>query len=317
MKKRNKSFDIFNLSFLDIISCGFGAVIMLILISKPNEAVDIISETVISNLVSIIIELENNIARTEGEIEEKNNIYAIAIKNNDSINKLITENKGAASSQENLKSSIVEDIQGLSLVETTLKQASISTPSSKNQIRDEEVGGIPVDSDYVIFVIDTSGSMRQIWPKVTSEIINVLNIHPRVKGFQILNDMGKSIISGYEGKWIPDTERRRKNVIALFQNWGDYSNSSPVEGIEVALRKYAKPSITTSIYVFGDDYTGASYDPVIDKITSMNKIAIGDKQLAKIHGVGFISLGTTDRFGILMRELTKQNGGTLLSLPVR
>ena len=66
MKKRNKSFDIFNLSFLDIISCGFGAVIMLILISKPNEAVDIISETVISNLVSIIIELENNIIRTQG-----------------------------------------------------------------------------------------------------------------------------------------------------------------------------------------------------------------------------------------------------------
>lgn len=317
MKKRSKSFDIFNLSFLDIISCGFGAVIMLILISKPNEAIDTISESVISNLVSIIIELENNIARTEGEIEEKSNLHASVVKNNDSINQLIAENKRAVSSQENLKSSIVEDIQGLSLVATTLKQASISTPNSKNQIRDEEVGGIPVDSDYVVFVIDTSGSMRQIWPKVTAEIINVLNIHPKVEGFQILNDMGKSIISGYEGRWIPDTERRRKSVIALFQNWGDYSNSSPVEGIEVALRKYAKPDITTSIYVFGDDYTGPSYDPVIDKISNMNKITKDEKQLAKIHGIGFISQGTTDRFGILMRELTKQNGGTFLSLPVR
>ena len=37
MKLRKREFDIFSLSFLDVISCGFGAVIMLILISKPND----------------------------------------------------------------------------------------------------------------------------------------------------------------------------------------------------------------------------------------------------------------------------------------
>jgi len=158
--------------------------------------------------------------------------------------------------------------------------------------------------------------MRQIWNRVSSEVINVLNIHPEVKGFQILNDMGKSLVSGYDGKWMPDTPRRRANVINLFDRWAEMSNSSPVEGIQTALRKYAKPNITTSIYVFGDDYTGSSYDPVIDKITKQNTLASSGKKLAKIHGIGFISPGTTDRFGILMRELTKRNGGTFLALPL-
>ncbi len=69
-----------------------------------------------------------------------------------------------------------------------------------------------------------------------------------------------------------------------------------------------------SIYVFGDDYTGGSYDQVIDKITKMNRGG-GKKRLAKIHGIGFISQYTTNRYAILMRELTKRNGGTFLALP--
>jgi hypothetical protein len=68
--------------------------------------------------------------------------------------------------------------------------------------------------------------------------------------------------------------------------------------------------------VFGDDYTGSSYGPVINKITKYNSLANSGKRLAKIHGVGFISPGTTDRFSILMRELTKRNGGTFLALPL-
>ena len=35
------------------------------------------------------------------------------------------------------------------------------------QRRVKEVGGIPVDSEYVVFIIDTSGSMKALWGKVT------------------------------------------------------------------------------------------------------------------------------------------------------
>ena len=316
MKLRKRELNIFNLSFLDVISCGFGAVVMLVLISKTNDDVSITGIEEIEDLLKTVITLENTISEIKQTIESKfSNIDQLSIKKEQlEADSIQLESK--IQQQAEKQASLADDLQGLALVQSTLKQASISTPKKINTTRDEEVGGIPVDSDYVIFIVDTSGSMRQIWNRVSSEIINVLNIHPEVKGFQILNDMGKSMVSGYDGKWMPDTPGRRTNVINLFDRWAEMSNSSPVEGIQAALLKYAKPSITTSIYVFGDDYTGSSYDPVIEKITKQNSSVSSGERLAKIHGVGFISPGTTDRFGILMRELTKRNGGTFLALPL-
>ena len=314
MKFRKKELEIFNLSFLDIISCGFGAVIILILVSKTSEDISVSGTNETGDLLKTVFSLQNKIQLLVDEITQQSN------KNNllsDQGNKLLDVEKELTQSVERKQQEeeiLEKDQAGLALVQSTLKQASIKPKETKN-IRDEEVGGIPVDSDYVIFIIDTSGSMKQIWGRVSSEIINVLNIHPRVKGFQIINDLGKSLISGYHGKWMPDTPQRRKDVIKVFHYWGDASNSSPVEGINVALKIYAKPNISTSIYVFGDDYTGSSYDPVIEQITKLNKSKLKDKRLAKIHGVGFISPHTTNRFAILMRELTKRNGGTFLALP--
>ena len=103
----------------------------------------------------------------------------------------------------------------------------------------------------------------------------------------------------------------------VFHSWRDASNSSPVEGIETALKRYAKPGQSMAIYVFGDDYTGSSYDSIIDSITKMNRRQQNGQRLAKIHGVGFLSEFTTGRFAILMRELTKRNGGTFLALPIQ
>jgi len=316
MKLRKREFDIFNLSFLDVISCGFGAVIILVLISKTNDDVSITGKDEIKDLLKTVITLENTISEIKQTIKDQFSKADELSNEKEQLEIVSIQLENKIRQQEEKQSLLAGDLQGLALVQSTLKQASISTPKTANKIRDEEVGGIPVDSDYVVFIVDTSGSMRQIWNRVSSEVINVLNIHPEVKGFQILNDMGKSLVSGYDGKWIPDTPGRRANVIKLFNRWAGMSNSSPVEGIETALRKYAKPNITTSIYVFGDDYTGSSYDPVIDKITRQNTLASSGKRLAKIHGIGFISPGTTDRFGILMRELTKRNGGTFLALPL-
>lgn len=316
MKIRKREFDIFNLSFLDVISCGFGAVIMLVLISKTNDDNLIVEKDKIESLLKTVISLENNISDIKQTIETQLSKSSQIANQQQQLEAAALQLKNKIRQQQNKQTALAEDVEGLSLVQSTLKQASIAVPETRNRKRDEEVGGIPVDSDYVIFVVDTSGSMKKIWHRVSAEIINVLNIHPKVKGFQILNDMGSSLISGYNGKWMPDTPRRRANVIKLFRKWGEMSNSSPVEGIQVALQKYAKPGITTSIYVFGDDYTGSSYDPVIDEISRQNLLAGSGKRRAKIHGIGFISPGTTGRFGVLMRELTKRNGGTFLALPI-
>lgn len=315
MKRRNKELDIFSLSFLDVISCGFGAVVMLILISKTDLDISIASADDVSALLGSLFVLQNSVAEIEQTMQDELRAIQDLTSQKTSLlsaSKLLEQQ---LSKLDKNNASMEKSIEGLSLVEERLKQASLSTPRKAISERDVEVGGIPVDSDYVIFIIDTSGSMKSIWPRVSREVLNVLNIHPRVKGFQILNDMGKSMISSYDGKWIPDTPSRRKNVISLFSKWNAFSNSSPVEGMTVALKKYAKPNITTSIYVFGDEYTGGNYDSVINKVNQHNKTLKSGQRLARIHAIGFLSAGMTGRFSVLMREVTQQNHGTFIALP--
>lgn len=314
MKKKQRLLDIFNLSFLDIISCGFGAVVLLVLISKTAENPVGSSIVEVEKLLQQVTALETNITTLEEQIVQQkatNSEQQTERKRLDQFSNNLSLTLSTKTSEEQR---LARDLKGLSLVQSSLQKVSIR-PATSTATRDEEVGGIPVDSDYVIFVVDTSGSMLSIWERVSNEILNTLSIHPQVTGFQILNDQGKSLISGYSGRWIPDTPQRRKSVMQVFKAWRDASNSSPIEGIERALRLYAKDGQSMAIYVFGDDYTGSSYDQIINKITKTNKSQKNGQRLAKIHGVGFLSEFTTGRFAVLMRELTKRNGGTFLALP--
>ena len=313
MKRKKRELEIFNLSFLDIISCGFGAMVLLILISKQMPESSPIDTTVIKELLSKIFTVENQISDLNQKISDAQNDQsskALLLK------KLTGLDRNSSNEITALLRSIEKqkiDLAGLELVENSLKSASVKPAAVKK--RDQEVGGIPVDSDYVIFIVDTSGSMQEIWNRVVSEIMNIINIHPKIKGFQILNDNGAHILSAYEGKWIPDTPGRRKNVIDLLKSWSSVSNSSPVEGLEVALKRYAKPKNSLSIYIFGDEYSGGSYDPVINALVRLNTNSITGTRLARVHAVGFISNYSSGRFATLMREVTGRNNGTFIALP--
>lgn len=315
MKLKKKDFDIFNLSFLDVISCGFGAVVLLVLISNTAEESSQSSLVDVESLLGQVVALENRIDGLAREIDQQKKKNDDQLAESGSLGRAAQTLSQTLGKKEKEENDLAGDLEGLSLVQSTLQRVSIA-PSTSSTTRDEEVGGIPVDSDHVIFIVDTSGSMLSIWDRVSRELLNVLSIHPQVKGFQILNDQGKPLISGYSGRWIPDTPKRRKSVMNVFDSWRDASNSSPVEGIETALKRYAKSGQSMAIYVFGDDYSGSSYDSVIAGITKMNTLQQNGQRLAKIHGVGFLSSFSTGRFAILMRELTKRNGGTFLALPI-
>jgi hypothetical protein len=308
LKRKSREFEIFSLSFLDVISCGFGAVVLLVLIFPFSESVQpkFTSETkrmleeVIdakARVTSLETTLEKELVSLQ-EIEER--LTRDKTKSSDTQNELRVANSKAETLRENLA--------GLELVKRSLRSSNrASITPNTSEIRDQQVGGIPVDSDYVVFIIDTSGSMQAIWSRVTKEVENVIRIHPRIKGFQILNDNGTHLISGYSGRWISDTKARRDSVIKLFRNWKSASNSSPIEGLEVALKRYVNPSQKVSIYIFGDDYTGSTYDPVIKTLKQANTDRVTRKPLARVHAIGFLSPTSNGRFETLMREVTKQN----------
>jgi len=315
MKKKKRDFDIFNLSFLDIISCGFGAVVLLVLISKTDISPIEDIEGDAKALLEQVLSLESTNSVLNDELLAAEDAAASKRLLLGRLESLSTDADQQKQTVEQQISQLEDDVAGLEAVQESLERLKTSNLSTRTtEVRDDEVGGIPVDSDYVIFIVDTSGSMLEIWDRVTKEVENIINIHPKIKGFQILNDNGTHILSAYEGKWIPDTPQRRSSVIKLFRTWKSASNSSPVEGLEVALKRYVNPNTKVSIYIFGDDYSGSSYDPVINALSNLNTNKITGAPLARVHGVGFISNYTTGRYAILMREVARRNNGTFIAL---
>jgi hypothetical protein len=160
------------------------------------------------------------------------------------------------------------------------------------------------------------------WPLVTRKMAQVLDIYPRVKGIQVMNDMGQYMFSQYVGKWIPDTPGRRKAILAALQSWNVFSNSSPVEGIQQAIRAFADPDKKISIYVLGDEFTGRSIDDVLDAVERINQRDAAGNRHVRIHAIGFpvifsvsgVSESTGVRFATLMRLLCRENGGTFVGL---
>ncbi|MDA8637736.1 hypothetical protein N9L49_03885 [Rhodospirillales bacterium] len=315
MKKKKRDFDIFNLSFLDIISCGFGAVVLLVLISKTDISPIEDIEGDAKALLEQVLSLESTNSVLNDELLAAEDAAASKRLLLGRLESLSTDADQQKQTVEQQISQLEDDVAGLEAVQESLERLKTSNLTTRTtEVRDDEVGGIPVDSDYVIFIVDTSGSMLEIWDRVTKEVENIINIHPKIKGFQILNDNGTHILSAYEGKWIPDTPQRRSSVIKLFRTWKSASNSSPVEGLEVALKRYVNPNTKVSIYIFGDDYSGSSYDPVINALSNLNTNKITGAPLARVHGVGFISNYTTGRYAILMREVARRNNGTFIAL---
>jgi len=185
------------------------------------------------------------------------------------------------------------------------------------------VGGIPADSDYIIFVIDTSGSMQSAaWKKVQTEMLNILDVYPEVKGLQIMNDMGQFMFTQSDNEWIPDSPQMRELIIDKLSSWAPFSNSSPVEGIENAIKTFYKPDRKISIYTLGDDFQGRSINKVVRVIDSLNIANRNDERLVRIHAIGFpvhLRPGVSPnrsaiRFAALMRELSYSNGGTFIGL---
>src|SRR5689334_17045702 len=90
----------------------------------------------------------------------------------------------------------------------------------------------PDDSEYIIFIIDTSGSMfNHAWPMMLEKVEETLNLYPKLQGFQVMNDEGVYMFTDYRGKWMPDTPAQRRTVLERLRTWNAFSNSSPIEGI--------------------------------------------------------------------------------------
>ena len=318
----------FSLSFLDVICCGFGAVILLLMITKTVQP-QVIEQAMV-DAESLVAELTEQLFEIRGETTVLNrdlNVKREQISEYDQQIAILqgtlarTRSEFDALSISQNANAIVQEQLASALQELSKEEMRLLGLRAKK--KNDLIGGIPVDSEYIIFIIDTSGSMfSYAWPRMLQEIESTLSIYPEVKGIQVLNDMGDYLFPRYRGEWIPDTPARRSAVLAGLANWSQFSNSSPVEGIETAIKTFHRSDRKISIYVFGDEFRpqiGGSIDDVVQTIDQLNRASVSGERLVRIHAVGFPtptadSQGTGLLFATLMKELTLRNGGTFVGL---
>ena len=327
MPKRRPAPEI-SLSFLDVICCGFGAVILLLMITKTVEPQVLEESTVIAE--GRVAELTEQLFEIRGETTVLNRDLAAKQEQVSEFEEQIAILQGALASSKSRYDSLQTTRNANSIVEAQLAIARQELSEEEERLlgRDAErknqlIGGIPVDSEYIIFIIDTSGSMfSYAWDRMLREMEATLNIYPNVKGIQVMNDMGNYLFSRYAGQWIPDTPARRQLILRNLANWNAFSNSSPVEGITQAVRSFYDRDKKISIYVFGDEFTGRSIEDVVLTVDKLNAEARTGERRVRIHAVGFPVQfirppelqDTGIRFATLMRELTHRNGGTFVGL---
>jgi len=328
--RRRKNIEGISIAFLDVIACGFGAVILMLILTKVFEPI-IIEETAVE-LEGVIEEKERQLYNIRGETSilnremiSKEDQLSVARQRLARLQAELSKIQGqfSASSQDAEIKNIIEGKLAAAQQDLTAEMRRLL--AQFNEIKDDNViGGIPVDSEYIIFIIDTSGSMyNYAWSLMLEKVRETLDVYPQVKGIQIMNDMGQFMFSRYAGKWIPDTPGRRKAIIERLRTWNAFSNSSPVEGITKAISTFYSPDKKISLYVMGDEFTGRSIDTVLRTIRTINREGKDGKRLVRIHAIGFPTQFirpermqvTGIRFATLMRLMCEQNGGTFVALP--
>ena len=212
--------EVFSLSFLDAICCGFGAVILLLVLTEVGEP--LVFEKSREDLEGRVLKLQQELAEIRGTSEVLNReLKARRIQLSEEQQK-IARLRGDLSALRGQYESSRKDAEVANEIEGRLVSAQQDLTEEMKRLLgaeyrrkdDSPVGGVPVDSEYIIFIIDTSGSMANYaWPLMLRKMQEVLDAHPTVKGWQVMNDEGGYMFPSYRGRWLPDTPAQRKIVL--------------------------------------------------------------------------------------------------------
>jgi len=331
MRRRNRETEQFSISFLDVASCGFGAVIILLMITKSaaptNEFfIDTLPTGSIEELTRQLFAIRSQTTELQEELnasERRNAEQERLTAGLDSQRRRLEAEFNLARDEGD---AVTEEIGELLLAQQTLTEEMQRLFEQTQAQASSYIAGVPVDSEYIIFVIDNSPSMFDYaWRKMLEVIEQTLEVYPEVKGIQVMNDEGVYMFPSFRGgDWIPDSRERRNLIISTLRTWNyGNSNSNPVKGVTEAIRSFYEPGRKISVYVLGDDFQrGGSIEQVLRDIAQRNTADnFSGERLARIHTIGFpvipVIYGDLQgfiRYASLMRVLTQSNGGTFIGL---
>jgi hypothetical protein len=324
--RRRRSVEVFSLSFLDCICCGFGAIILLLVLTevgrpvvleKSRQNLDGQARALTEKLYAIqgeTTQLTRELEGSRATLEQERQKLARLAGDLSAIRGQYASSTQDASVSNRVEGGLVAAYQKLSAEMERLLKERAKRPAT------EAIGGIPVDSEYVIFVVDTSDSMTDNhWDTNLAIIDQILSFYPHVLGLQIMNDQGAYMFESTKGQWLNDSVEQRAEVRRRAKHWAAFSQSNPVPGMEEAIRTYWAPDKRISVFVLGDEFTGKSIQAALDSITALNKPGPDGRRPVRIHAIGFpegvgMSPDTNIRFATLMRLVCSQNNGTFVGL---
>ena len=228
-----------SLSFLDVIACAFGAIVLLVLILPVGETGDTEPGIDFSDYGALLFQLAE---RKEAAAALETQLSADQ-RRAASLEQMLSDRKNSANA---LRSLLAQTQQSANAVRnriaaTQQAQSAVAAASQRraNVSKPTDYGGIPVDSEYVAIVMDTSGSMRRVWGQVVREVESVLAIYPEIKGFQVLSASGDYLWKPRQ--WIEDGPGNRGVAKARLRGWSSASVSNPEPGILTAVRDLYRP----------------------------------------------------------------------------
>jgi hypothetical protein len=326
MARRRRNIEAFSLSFLDCISCGFGAILLLLVLSKIYEPTVI--EKTEEDLAALIALLQEELFDIRGDTTVINRELASRRQQTTDTRLTLAQLQRELDKVQGQYKLVMQDDPDMEADEGELQAARQRLTAEMRRLRpnfrrapDDSIGGIPVDSEYIIFVIDTSGSMQAKWDWAEQKLGEVLDVYPTVKGLQIMNDNGRFMFEHQGRAWLPDTPQLRQSIKNTMRQWAPFSDSDPSDGIAYAIQTFWAADKKISIYVFGDEFQGQSMEAVLREIDNINVEDENGNRLVRIHAVGFpynfsgrSIPQSAQRFAGLMRLLCERNGGTFVAL---
>jgi len=323
---RRRNVEVFSLSFLDCICCGFGAIILLLVLTDYQRPAKIEASRV--NLQAQLRDLQQQLQVIRGESDDLERQLQGRIENLQRERHKLEHLSGDLSSIQGQYSASQQEASVTNTIESELVAAKQKLSAEMLRVlkdhatrpATEAIAGIPIDSEYIIFIIDTSASMTtNHWDVNLAIVDEILGLYPHVKGLQVMNDQGTYMFTGTKGRWLEDTPEQRAEIRTRARHWHAFSQSNPVPGMEEAIRTYWAADKRVSAFVLGDEFTGDSIQAALDSIGTLNKPDANGRRPVRIHAIGFpegpgMSPFTNIRFAALMRLVAEQNNGTFVVL---
>jgi hypothetical protein len=332
---RRRQTSVFSLAFLDCICCGFGAIILIFVLSidsKQKEKLQTLLD--IQRMLAAQISELAKLRASKEDLERSNarvsTLVTDARLKNDSIHALLDDLEGAIQREKKGQEALLVDIDDLKK-EIAARQKKPDLEVALKNV-DPAPLGLPIQNNYVAIVIDTSGSMRDpnnggIWPIAIRKVDELLDAYPTLKGIQLLDGDGRFIM-GRRGQasegWLQDSPELRDQIKRVLRRYNQDSISNPVPGVRNALRflfDKDNPDMKMAIYVFGDEFIEIA-DPVIRQLDELNPADENGHRKVVINAIGFpttirytFSMGNTGlKFANLMRTVTYIHGGAFIAL---